>query len=617
MQTDQQQHVFCRIKHQEKETITSRSEFVSGEYLSSAAIKEYYEKKAIDNRPKTNANILHIPGEYNPTSSAHPAYLITAEDGTVCASNDTVLCVKVILEKEVKDSFMGRCDRNKWPWNQVENWEELLIENVYAIPKPDPDDSETGHLRWRLSFSVVEIRLALLLTEIQKRCYRVLKALIKFNVNEGLQEDEKFPSYYLKTLMFWLCENSSTDSWTIQNLARHWLRLLDSVIEKLEKKTLPHYFVSSYNLLDGKPQDYIDHWLQRLKQIRQKPLKAVVKFFDEYMLANLSEIDWGFFFTSFLKQATRYLEKKGLPLQLFRESCAYLLTKNFLSDFITSLKHHPQMKLIDVSRAQSQSQEHVIWIYYMNLWKLFPRFQFTGDHASLWTYLAELVHHMVLKYGDQVYDKNLFNTRTAEWFHLIACNIQSTTHAVNNINDNVRYIKYANFLRAEKRYMEAVQVLINICHKGFSGGYCYISKVTSEVLDVWSKLELVLSNELHYSQRRTTYHLLTCCYAEAGILAEVHIPDYTENKLLPGIIPEEYFFSVNQATLGCQLLLAGNLQKALKCFAQVKELKLQNAPDLIKNMKFLGMAYIVARYYTEHMNSISPSKRSFSAVCNS
>ena len=242
------------------------------------------------------------------------------------------------------------------------------------------------------------------------------------------------------------------------------------------------------------------------------------------------------------------------------------------------------MKLIDVSRAQSQ--EHVIWIYYMTLWKLFPRlFQFTGDHASLWTYLAELVHHMVLKYGDQVYDKNLFNTRTAEWFHLIACNIQSTTHAVNNKNDNVRYIKYANFLRAEKRYMEAVQVLINICHKGFSGGDCYISNVTSEVLDVWSKLELVLSNELYYSQRRTTYHLLTCCYAEAGILAEVHIPDYIENKIFPekeakwpkeyGIIQEEYFFSVNQATLGCQLLLAGNLQKALKCFAQVKEVKLQ------------------------------------------
>ena len=94
MQTDQQQHVFCRIKHQEKETIISRPEFVIGEYLSSAAIKESYEKKAIDNTPKTNANILHIPGEYDPTSSAHPAYLITAEDGTL--SSDQLLRSPVI-----------------------------------------------------------------------------------------------------------------------------------------------------------------------------------------------------------------------------------------------------------------------------------------------------------------------------------------------------------------------------------------------------------------------------------------------------------------------------------------------------------------------------------------
>ena len=213
MQTDQQQHVFCRIKHQEKETITSRPEFVSGEYLSSAAIKESYEKEIIDLYKTLNTNAKTLC-EYDPISSALTAYSIN-EDGTVRHSDDKVLCVKVILEKEVKDSFMERYDRNKWPWNLVENWEELLTENAYAIPKLDPDDSETGHLRWRLSFSVVEVQLALSLNEIQKRCYRVLKALIKLNVNEGLQEDEKFPSYYLKTLMFWLCENTSTDSWTI------------------------------------------------------------------------------------------------------------------------------------------------------------------------------------------------------------------------------------------------------------------------------------------------------------------------------------------------------------------------------------------------------------------
>ena len=125
----------------------------------------------------------------------------------------------------------------------VTDLDELLTEHVYAVPKPYKN-SETGDLRWRLSFSVIEVKLAPSLTEIQRRCYRVLKALIKFNVNEEyLKENEKFSSYYLKTLMFWICEQTFEDSWKIPNLGRHWLTLLENIIESLEKRKLPHYFV--------------------------------------------------------------------------------------------------------------------------------------------------------------------------------------------------------------------------------------------------------------------------------------------------------------------------------------------------------------------------------------
>ena len=442
MEPEQQQQVFCRIKHEENETITKQPipDLINGAYLSSAAVKTFCEANGINSSPKTNAqDYFDITYKKDSTSSALSAYF-TDEKGNKYSS-DTVVCVKVNLDEEIKSSFMGRHNKNK-SCNPVKNMEELLTENVYAIPKV-PDTSEAGKLRWRLSFSVVEIQLALSVTELQRRCYKVLKALIKFDVNEDLQEDKKFPSYYLKTLLFWFCENTSKDSWTIQNLGRHWLKLLDSVIESLEEKTLPHYFVPSYNLLDGKAQDDIDCWLQGLKQLRQKPLEAIKKFWRKYELTNSKF--WG---TNFLRclmntecnkpKNSAILENIQLPNKIKELVCttsSYLLNFNLLSDFILVLKHHPQMKQAVSAQAQP---EHVIWTYYIELWSSFPTLTH-GDNPLLWTYLAELVHHIVLKYGDQVEDKDLFNTRTAEWFHLLACRIQSTTHEENNRYDKVRY----------------------------------------------------------------------------------------------------------------------------------------------------------------------------------
>ena len=147
-----------------------------------------------------------------------------------------------VFEHKLKLKFKERL-YDEWPMKSVTDLDELLSEHVYAVPKPHKN-SETGDLRWRLSFSVIEVKLAWSLTDIQRRCYRVIKALIKSNVNvEYWKESEKFASYYLKTLMFWLCEQTFEDSWKIPYLGRHWLTLLDNIIESLEKRKLPHNFV--------------------------------------------------------------------------------------------------------------------------------------------------------------------------------------------------------------------------------------------------------------------------------------------------------------------------------------------------------------------------------------
>ena len=277
LKMDKDRPVLCRIKHGRPTCMSQIEmgfpEMEKGSFLNSVAVKQWFEYYLI----KIHKNL----STYDFTFQQHFSSPGFSSSNLQNEQYDHVLCIKVNFEHKLKLKFKERLHKDKWPMKSVTDLDELLSEHVYAVPKPHKN-SETGDLRWRLSFSVIEVKLAWSLTDIQRRCYRVLKALIKFNVNEEyLKENEKFLSYYLKTSMFWICEQTFEDSWKIPNLGRHWLTLLENIIESLEKRKLPHYFISSYNLLDDKPIRIINNWLEKFKQIRKNPFEAFTKFWKK------------------------------------------------------------------------------------------------------------------------------------------------------------------------------------------------------------------------------------------------------------------------------------------------------------------------------------------------
>ena len=586
-ETDEAQPIFCKIKHGmaldwvPQSTGRLFAGILNGVYLNSAKINHIFRRYQTD---------LPQHKKSTPKSEYDSASVVFTVGQSVTHDDDVLFCLPVTLNEDFKQNFLKRLKINKWPMNSNSELGRLLTEAVYAIPKPDPN-SKDGDLRWRLSFSVVEVELARSLNDIQRRCYRVLKAIIKFVVNKDLPEKRRFPSYFLKTLMFWFCESTPEESWKIQYLGIQWLKLLDSVIESLEKKELFMYFIPTYNLMKDKDAASICVWKERLKKIRQNPLDAFIQFWSVYDIAvSPTRADvWGYSFLNCLTNLKKTFGNLLVTNAATTYTChwtvvKYMLATLSLEDFLHYMKIFPQTnKLMIIGKAESN--EHLIWMYYN--WFLSAELVLNAEfsqnlqvrvrenYSKYWSYFAEVTHHMVLKYKDKVPDKDLFSKQTAGRFHLITCIIQNKSEKLNSN----QYIKYANYLRADERYEEAVHVLMNLCQRFPTQDFCTFSRVTSEVLDTWLKMTVSFQDDINYPSYIFEHHLLTQCYIERGVLAEVCF-----------CFSEEKDWKWWKVVLGFQFIICGQLHEAFQTFAGIEAFEL-----LSYNIKFAAMLYIIAR----------------------
>ena len=620
LEIDKASPVFCRIKHGNcgNNILEEQSlpKLFDGQYLNSAIsnvhFKLHYEKLLVPNHEEFTGSNSTIQNDYESVPFVFFEKIESDRQNTYISA-DRVFCIPVRWDGEYKQDFLHRLNPNKWPMNSVANLENLLNEHVYAVPKPDLN-SEDGDLRWRLSFSVIEVELARSLTDLQRRCYKLLKALVKYDVNEGLQEENQFPSYYLKTAMFWFCEATCEESWNVENLGKLWLKLLDSLIASLEKKELQMYFIPGHNLLGDKvPGSHF--WITRLKEIRKNPLESFQRFWSKHGVLIHAEIeeygaDYGPVlkglckilrpsFIAFSKKGTSFQHQESkTEVQMCKLYLNFIIGKfllstyslaNFLT-FVTLFLKTKEFKFL----SDSESKEHLIWKFYKELISLDSECNKNKRKcfrlqcpSQIYMYLAELTHHMVLKYGDQVPNKVLYSKQTAEKFHLIACSFQSEQEKITLEN-----IRYANYLHTEKEFEDVVK-LLHVGNNNFTQRLKYpISRVTSTVYDACLKLHLAFEHDNIISVRGfIPYHLLTSSYIQAGVLAEVHIPADFMLFCSFGVKTTHWVL------LGLQYILCGRLVEALQTFNDLEYDKL--ALEMLQSgaFKYAAMLFISSRIF--------------------
>ncbi|VDI01675.1 cyclic GMP-AMP synthase [Mytilus galloprovincialis] len=141
--------------------------------------------------------------------------------------------------------------RSSWPDNNLVT--SVVQYGVLFVPI-GCKGSANEDLEWRISFSMAEKQLIFSFSHTQLLCYALLKIILKDIIKT--KHSDLICSYFLKTIMFWLCEESNPSDWNPANMIPCFMNCLRRLIYCVQYKTCLHYFIPENNLFEGRFTDY-------------------------------------------------------------------------------------------------------------------------------------------------------------------------------------------------------------------------------------------------------------------------------------------------------------------------------------------------------------------------
>ena len=198
--------------------------------------------KAEDVTQSFNDFLTVVIGEVTTERSTNgPAcsYTVPMNDAFQVSDHDEVPCLRLPVWW-FSDEFFTRHRRHNWPPKAL--LDDIRRYGLHLVPVGAPGSS-TERLQWRLSFSRAEAVIASHVQDVQK-CAAIAFKLCK----TALGEDGKMiKSYFIKTALFWLCEQTATEEW--MSVTQGVLKLLNYLDHAVSTGNLPCFFWSRINLL--------------------------------------------------------------------------------------------------------------------------------------------------------------------------------------------------------------------------------------------------------------------------------------------------------------------------------------------------------------------------------
>lgn len=169
-------------------------------------------------------------------------------------------------------------EASDWPTRKERNWpsafdaENITNNGCHLIPKSQPKDKKK--ITWRFSFSYAEVQLSKLINPVARKCFICLKVIGRYYLEPLC---EKFRSYHLKSIFYYTIEKKQIELWTNHNIEKGFEILLDELLQTLNKKHCPHFWISSINLYEEIGKKSLKTLYRTTLKIRQNPAPYIEK----------------------------------------------------------------------------------------------------------------------------------------------------------------------------------------------------------------------------------------------------------------------------------------------------------------------------------------------------
>jgi hypothetical protein len=162
----------------------------------------------------------------------------------VYAESDRVNCYHMMTWPRAAKEWISRTRQHGWPSDQLM---KLCSKKGCHVVRTGHPHSPNNHLEWRLSFSISEKILVWSFNDTQRKCYFLLK-LCKTSIAQRVPD--VVCSYHMKTLVFWMIEETDTLQWRPEYLLSNVRMCLCRLRQWLRRGKLPSYFIPGNNLMD-------------------------------------------------------------------------------------------------------------------------------------------------------------------------------------------------------------------------------------------------------------------------------------------------------------------------------------------------------------------------------
>lgn len=189
----------------------------------------------------SNKRVKAVSGEKNLEIEHGPC--LSDKSGII----DLALCLRSKSRITQANKWITR-PNNAWPGYEVKK--TVIKHGVLFVPV-GVKGSTKEESEWRISFSAGEKFLIYSFTHTQLLSY-VLMKMLKDVISRFLHCQELLCSYFMKTIVFWLSEETPPKKWRPENLISCFMRCFSRLIYCVEYSVCPHYFIPENNLFRNK-----------------------------------------------------------------------------------------------------------------------------------------------------------------------------------------------------------------------------------------------------------------------------------------------------------------------------------------------------------------------------